>query len=64
MLGLSVGPDARTVTLDPLLPEGIDRFEASGLQVGTGTIDVVVTRKRGRAHVASVQASGISVLAR
>src|SRR5205807_1812720 len=27
MLGLSVGPDGTTVTLDPLLPDGVDRTE-------------------------------------
>ncbi|TMC77078.1 MAG: hypothetical protein E6J15_04640 [Chloroflexi bacterium] len=62
MLGLSVGPDGRTVTLDPLLPEGVGRFEAAGLRVGTGTIDVVVERKRGRTRLASVQASDLSVI--
>src|SRR5437870_2046667 len=62
MLGLSVGPDGRTVTLDPLLPQDVGRFEAAGLRVGTGTIDVVVERKRERTRLASVQASGVSVI--
>ena len=63
MLGLSVGPDGTTVTLDPLLPEGVDRFEASGLRVGAGSIDVRVERKSGRARVTLVQASGVSATA-
>ncbi len=61
MLGLTVGPDGSEVTLDPLLPEGVDRFEATGLRVGTGKIDVRLERKRGRARVTDVQASGVSV---
>jgi len=61
MLGLSVGPTGASVTLEPLLPEGIDRFEAHGLRVGTGTLDVVIARKRGRARVLDVQTSGVSV---
>jgi glycogen debranching enzyme len=63
MLGLSVGPDGRTVTLDPLLPDGVDRFEASGLRIGTGTIDVRLERKRGRARVTDVQTTGVSATA-
>ena len=62
MLGLSVGADGTTVALDPLLPEGVDRFEASGLRVGTGTIDVRIARKADRARLVSVQASGVSVI--
>jgi glycogen debranching enzyme len=62
MLGLSVAADGSTVTLDPLLPEGVGRFEASALRVGTGTINVIVERKGGRAHLASVQASGVSII--
>jgi glycogen debranching enzyme len=61
MLGLSVAPDGGTVALDPLLPEGVDRFEATGLHVGAGVIDVRLERKRGRVRVTSVQASGVSV---
>ena len=61
MLGLSVAPDGGTVGFDPLLPAGVDRFEASGLRVGTGVIDVRLERTRGRVRVTSVQASGISV---
>ncbi len=64
MLGLSVGPDGRTVTLDPLLPEGVDRFDASGLRVGAGTIAVRIERKRGRARLTDLQASGLAVSAR
>ena len=64
MLGLSVGADGATVTLDPLLPDGVDRFEASGLRVGTGTIDVRIERKRGRARLIDLQASGLAVSAR
>ncbi len=64
MLGLSIGPDGATVTLDPLLPEGVDRFEASNLHVGTGTIDVRIERTRGRARLTDVQASGLAVRAR
>jgi glycogen debranching enzyme len=61
MLGLEVSADGRSITLDPLLPDGIDRFETHGLRVGTGTIDVHLTRTRGRVRVGSVQASGVSV---
>jgi glycogen debranching enzyme len=61
MLGLSVGSDGATVTLDPLLPEGVDRFEASGLRVGSGTLDVRIERKRERARLIVVQASGLAV---
>ena len=64
MLGLSVGADGATVTLDPLLPDGVDRFEASGLRVGTGTIDVRIERRRGRARLIDLQASGLAVSAR
>jgi glycogen debranching enzyme len=61
MLGLSVAADGRTVALDPLLPDGVNRFEATGLRVGTGSIDVRLERKRGRVRALSVQASGVSV---
>jgi glycogen debranching enzyme len=61
MLGLIVAPDGREITLDPLLPEGVDRFEASGLRVGSGTIDMRIERRGIRARVASVRASGVSV---
>ena len=64
MLGLEVSADGTAVILDPLLPEGVDRFETHGLRVGTGTIDVRITRTRGRARVESVQASGVSVTER
>jgi glycogen debranching enzyme len=60
MLGLSVGADGATATLDPLLPDGVDRFEARDLRVGTGTISVRLERKRGRVR-ADVQATGVSV---
>jgi glycogen debranching enzyme len=62
MLGLEVAPDGTSVTLDPILPEGVDRFEATGLRVGTGTVDVQIARTRGgRVRVIGVQASDISV---
>jgi glycogen debranching enzyme len=61
MLGLTVGPSGTEVRFDPLLPEGVDWFEARGLRVGTGTIDVRVAREGGRARVTDVQASGVSV---
>ncbi|MEP6694158.1 MAG: glycogen debranching N-terminal domain-containing protein [Chloroflexota bacterium] len=64
MLGLELAPDGRSITLDPILPDGIDRFEARGLRVGTGTIDVDVARTRGRSRIRDVQASGISVTTR
>src|SRR5206468_9657210 len=40
MLGLSVAADGRTVALEPLLPERVDRLEAVGLRVGAGEMDV------------------------
>src|SRR5205807_7881595 len=46
MLGLSVAPDGGTITLDPLLPDGVDRFEATGLRVGIGALNVRIERKR------------------
>ena len=61
ILGLAVAPDGRSVVLDPLLPDGVDRFEAHDLRVGTGSIDVRITRRRGRAAVDDFQASGVSV---
>lgn len=61
MLGLAVTPDGREVTLDPLLPDGVKRFEASDLRVGAGAIDVRLERRRGRARVTDVQATGVSV---
>jgi glycogen debranching enzyme len=61
MLGLEVSADGRSITLDPLLPDGVDAFVTHGLRVGTGTIDVHLTRAHGRVRVTSVQASGISV---
>jgi hypothetical protein len=61
MLGLSVAPDGGTVTLDPLLPEGVNSFAASGLRVGAGAIDLRLERKGGRVRAVSVQASGVSV---
>jgi hypothetical protein len=64
MLGLEVSADGTAVTFDPLLPAGVDRFETHGLRVGTGTIDVRITRTRGRASIDSVQASGVSVTKR
>ena len=64
MLGLSVGPDGRSVTLAPLLLDGMDRFEAHGLRVGTGTIDIVIARERGQASVRDLKASGVSATIR
>jgi glycogen debranching enzyme len=61
MLGLEVAPDGKSVTLDPILPDGVDRFEVQGLRIGTGALDVQITRTRGRVRVDSVRASGISV---
>jgi glycogen debranching enzyme len=61
MLGLSVAPDGARVTLDPLLPDGVNRFEASDLRIGTGKIDIRIERRRGRAAVTDVQATGVSV---
>src|SRR2546430_8552399 len=63
MLGLSVGPDGSAVTLDPLLPQGVGRFEASGLRVGAGSIDVRIERKGGRARVTDLRATGVSATA-
>lgn len=63
MLGLSVGADGGTVTLDPLLPPGVNRFEASGLRVGTGSIDIRIERKSGRARVTDLRATGVSATA-
>jgi glycogen debranching enzyme len=64
MLGLEVSADGTSVSLDPLLPGGVDRFETVGLRVGTGTVDVQLTRMRGRVRASGVQASGISVRVR
>lgn len=64
MLGLEVSADGTAVSFDPLLPAGVDRFETHGLRVGTGVIDVCITRTRGRANIDSVQASGVSVTKR
>src|SRR4029077_4569645 len=63
MLGLSVGRDGGAVTLDPLLPQGVGRFEAAGMHVGTGIIDVRIERKGGRARVTDLRASGVSATA-
>jgi glycogen debranching enzyme len=62
MLGLAVRPDGREVSLDPLLPDGVDRLEATGLRVGTGTVDVRIERAGGEARVTSIQASGVSAI--
>jgi glycogen debranching enzyme len=63
MLGLEVAPDGSSVTFDPLLPEGVNRFEAKGLRVGRGTIDVRIARVHGRVRVSDVQASGVRATA-
>ena len=64
MLGLEVSPDGRTVTIDPMLPDGVNNFEAAGLRVGTGAIDLKLSRERDRVRVAGVQATDISVVVR
>jgi len=64
MLGLKVGPDGSTISFNPLLPEGVNRFEAASLRVGTGTIDVRIERRRGRVRLTDVRASGLAVTAR
>ncbi len=64
MLGLEVSPDGRTVTLDPILPDGVNRFEVLGMRVGTGSIDLKLARGRVRARVIDVQASDVSVAVR
>src|SRR5438309_4799463 len=61
MLGLSVAADGTTVGLDPLLPEGVNRFEATGLRVGAGDMDVRIARRRGRVHVDEIHARGLTV---
>ncbi len=61
MLGLAVGADGGSIVLDPLLPEGLDRFEAHDLRVGTGSLDVVLARKGSGTQVRNVQVSGVSV---
>ncbi|MDQ2914408.1 MAG: hypothetical protein M3T56_14275, partial [Chloroflexota bacterium] len=63
MLGLWVAPDGSAVTLDPLLPDGVGRFEASSLRVGTGSIDVRIERKSGRARVTDLRATAVSATA-
>ena len=63
MLGLAVNADGTRITLDPLLPDGVGRFEAAGLRVGTGSIDVRIEKKSGRARVTALQASGVSATA-
>ena len=61
MLGLSVAPDGSAVSLDPLLPDGVDRFEAVGLRVGSGDMDVRIARRRGRVQVEEIHARGLTV---
>ena len=61
MLGLAVAADGRTVALDPLLPEGVDRFEATGLRVGSGDMDVRIARRRGRVRVEEIDARDLTV---
>jgi glycogen debranching enzyme len=62
MLGLVVAPDGARVTLDPLLPDGVDRFEATGLRVGTGLINVRIERKSGRARVSDLESTGVRAI--
>jgi hypothetical protein len=64
MLGLEVSAGGTAVTLDPLLPDGVDRFETHGLRVGTGTIDVRIARTPGGARIESAQGSGVLVTKR
>jgi glycogen debranching enzyme len=64
MLGAVVAPDGGTVTLDPLLPDGVGRFEAVGMRVGRGTLDVRLGRRGGRAVIVDMQASGLSAVVR
>jgi glycogen debranching enzyme len=61
MLGLELSADGRTVTLDPALPIGADRLEVVGMRVGTGTLDVRIRRRGGRARVTAAVASGIDL---
>lgn len=61
MLGLQVSPDGRRVTLDPLLPSGVSRFEARGLRVGRGSLDVRIEARAGRARVTAASASGMEL---
>jgi glycogen debranching enzyme len=61
MLGLTVRPDGGSVVLDPILPAGVDRFEAHDLRVGSGTLDVVIARRGAGTQVRDVQASGVLV---
>ena len=62
MLGLSVGADGATVTLDPLLPDGVNRLKAVGLRVGAGDMDVRIARRRGHVHVEEIHARGLTVV--
>jgi glycogen debranching enzyme len=64
ILGVEVSADGSVVTVDPLLPDGIDRFEAIGMAIGRGALDVRIVRRRGRAAIDDMQASGISVIER
>jgi len=64
MLGLEVSPDGRTVTLDPMLPDGVNSFQVAGLRVGTGSIDLQLSRERERVRAVDVQATDISVVIR
>lgn len=64
MLGLEVAPDGRSVTIDPLLPDGVNRFAVTGMRVGTGAIDLTLARERDRVRVADVQATDVSVVVR
>ena len=64
MLGLELSTDGQRVTLDPMLPDGVDRFEARGLRAGRGLLDVRVTRRGERSVVSAVLASGVDVTVR
>ena len=64
MLGLEVSPDGSTVSLDALLPRDVRRFEAMGLRIGGGTLDVRVERRGRGAMITDLSARGIRVVER
>src|SRR5439155_1589306 len=64
ILGLELSSDGRRVTLDPILPDGVDRFEAHRLRAGRGVLDIRVTKRGRRAVVSAILASGVDVTVR
>lgn len=52
MLGIKPDPEAKTITLDPILPEGIQRLRVRDLRLGTGTLDVTIIKNDHSVHVA------------